>query len=52
MEQEAKAEAALTCLEAAATRIDDSDDEPFATWRDEVSESEEMGCPERVGTCW
>ena len=44
MEQEAKAVAALTCLEVAVTRIDDSsDDEPFPTWRDEVSESEEMG---------
>ena len=42
--------------EASITRIDDSDDEPLATWRDEVSISEEMGlrcgCQERVGTCW
>ena len=43
MEQEAEAETTLSCLEAALTRIDDSEDEPLATWRDEVSESEEVG---------
>ena len=52
MEQEAEAEATLSCLEAALTRIDDSDDEPLATWRDEVSESEEMGRRGDVRNVW
>ena len=52
MEQEAEAEATLSCLEAAVTRIDDSDDEPLATWRDEVSESEEMGRGADVRNVW
>ena len=52
MEQEAEAEAALSCLEAAVTRIDDSDDEPLATWRDEVCESEEMGRGADVRNVW
>ena len=52
MEQEAQAEATLSCLEAALTRIDDSDDEPLATWRDEVSESEEMGRRGDVRNVW
>ena len=48
MEQEAEAEATLSCLEAALTHIDDSDDDPLVTWRDEVSESAEMGRREDV----
>ena len=48
MEQEAEAEATLSCLEVALTHIDDSDDDPLVAWRDEVSESAEMGRREDV----
>ena len=52
MEQEAEAEATLSCLEAALTQIDDSDDDPFVTWRDEVSESVKMGRRGDVRNVW
>ena len=52
MEQEA--EVALTGLEAAITRIDDSsDDEPLMpTWRDEVSACAEVGRGPDVRNVW
>ena len=37
---------------AALTHIDDSHDDPLVTWRDEVSESAEMGRREDVRNVW
>ena len=53
-EAEAEAEAVLTGLEAAITRIaDSSDEEPLSpTWRDEVSQCEEMGRGSDVRNVW
>ena len=54
MEAEAEAEAALSGLEAAVTRIDDSDGEELSrpTWRDEASACEDMGRKSDVRNVW
>ena len=53
MEAEAEAEVVLSGLEAAVTRIDDSDEEPsWPTWRDEASACEDMGRRSDVRNVW
>ena len=53
MEAEAEAEVALSGLEAAVTRIDDSDDEPsWPTWRDQASACEDMGRRSDIRNVW
>ena len=54
MEAEAEAEVVLSGLEAAVTRIDDSDEEELSrpTWRDEASACEDMGRRSDVRNVW